>query len=135
MPPRRRATRRWRGSSPPSIGVSGASWPAAGSGSITAPTSTRSPRNMLGAAAETAEVEAVVVAALRRDPGRAVPATDAARAAASRLGSAAALRAEVDAHLAGGAGESTAVTVALRRRDGCGRGGGARRALTRLGWA
>src|SRR6266446_3089378 len=95
-------------------------------------------RSMLGAAAETAEVEGVVVAALRRDSGRAVPATDAARAAASRLGSAAALRAKVDAHLAGGAGESTAVTVALRRRDGCGRGGrggGARRALTCLGWA
>src|SRR5881397_582324 len=74
-------------------------------------------RSMLGAAAETAEVEGVVVAALRRDSGRAVPATDAARAAASRLGSAAALRAEVDAHLAGGgAGESTAVTVAAASR-------------------
>src|SRR5438093_13433081 len=59
-------------------------------------------RSMLGAAAETAEVEGVVVAALRRDSGRAVPATDAVRAAASRLGSAAVLRAEVDAHLAGG---------------------------------
>ena len=42
------------------------------------------------------------------------------------------MRAEVEAHLAGGAGESTAVTVALRRRDGRGRGGRRRARATVL---